>query len=392
MDDSLIRGSRQVDAGAEDDPGKRLTAVEPHRLPAHAWAKARPGKEIRGVATLAAGLILAACGTTSAPANADRATGSPTATAVPYPTSPITLVVPVTAGSSLDIEARELGDDLEQQFGWSVAIEDDPGASGAVGVAQVMSQPANGYTLLYEADGTMADLIAQDLIPYTFTDISPVVQFDGEAVGLITAADSPYKTVAELVTYAKAHPDALSVAATGEVGPNHVAFLELEKDAGIQLKYISTQGGSETATDTLNGTVNFGLVTPSAYLPEQQAGQLTTLAVAATGDSYAPLPGTPTFVSSGYDITAYSLKGIFAPKGTPASIVSQLEAASAKVSASSAWKNYEKVNDQLPDFLDTAGVIAHDQATLTLYQTLDKEYLTTPSASPATSPPPSSAG
>jgi tripartite-type tricarboxylate transporter receptor subunit TctC len=389
MSNSPARGSYEVNTGAGDDPGKHA-AVEHHRLRARSWM-ARPGRGgIGTAATVGVGLILAACGTSALPASTD--VPSATATPIPYPVQPITLVVPVTAGSSLDIEARELGDDLEQQFGWSVAIEDDPGASGAVGVAQVMSQPANGYTLLYEADGTMADLIAQNLIPYNFTDISPIDQFDGEAVGLITAASSPYQTVAQLVSYAKAHPGSLSVAATGDVGPNHVAYLELEKDAGIQLKYISTQGGSETATDTLNGTVNFGLVTPSAYLPEQQAGQLRTLAVAATGDSYSPLPGTPTFVSSGYDITAYSLKGIFAPKGTPASIVSQLEAASAKVFASSAWKNYEKTNNQLPNFLDTAGVVTHDQATLTLYETLDKEYLTTPSASSATSPSPSSAG
>jgi len=323
------------------------------------------------------GMLLAACGASTAPATADPATATP----IPYPTQPITLVVPVTAGSSLDIEARELSDELEQEFGWSVAVEDDPGASGAVGVAQVMSQPANGYTLLYEADGTMADLIAQKLIPYDFTQISPVDQFDGEAVGLITASSSPYKTVSQLVTYARTHPDALSVAATGDVGPNHVAYLELEKDAGIQLKYISTEGGSETATDTLNGTVDFGLVTPSAYLPEQQAGQLRTLAVAADGTSYAPLPGVPTFTGAGYDITAYSLKGIFAPQGTPASIIAQLESASAKVFASSAWKTYMKTNDQLPDFLDTKQVIAHDQQTLALYQSLDKEYLSTPSPS-----------
>jgi tripartite-type tricarboxylate transporter receptor subunit TctC len=234
-----------------------------------------------------------------------------------------------------------------------------------------MSQPANGYTLLYEADGTMADLIAQKLIPYTFSDISPVVQFDGEAVGLITAANSPYKTVAALVAYAKTHPNALSVAATGQVGPNHEAFLALEKDAGITLKYIATNGGSETTTDTLNGTVNFGLVTPSAYLPEQKAGKLITVAVSADGTSYAPLPGVPTFESAGYDITGYSLKGIFAPKGTPASIIATIESVSAKVFASAAWKKYMANNDQLPDFLDTQAVIQHDQQQLALYQSLD---------------------
>jgi putative tricarboxylic transport membrane protein len=314
------------------------------------------------VAATSLGLLMAACGSSAAASSGG---------ANPYPTRAISLIVPVAAGSSLDIEARELAAILEQQFKWSIAVVDDPGASGAVGVSQVMSQPANGYTLLYEADGTMADLIAQKLIPYTFSDITPVVQFDGEAVGLITAAKSPYKTVAELVAYAKAHPNQLSVAATGVVGPNHEAYLALEKDAGIKLKYISTNGGSETATDTLNGTVNFGLVTPSAYLPEQQSGQLITVAVSADGTSYAPLPGVPTFESAGYDITGYSLKGIFAAKGTPAAIIAKIEAVSAKVFATSAWKKYMQHNVQLPDFLDTQGVIQHDQQQLSLYQSLD---------------------
>ncbi|MGD0194220.1 MAG: tripartite tricarboxylate transporter substrate binding protein [Candidatus Dormibacteria bacterium] len=320
------------------------------------------GKIRNKVALAGMGLLLAACGSTAAAAGT---------TTIKYPTRAVSLIVPVAAGSSLDIEARELAAILQQQFQWSIAVVDDPGASGAVGVAQVMSQPANGYTLLYEADGTMADLIAQKLIPYTFSDISPVVQFDGEAVGLITAANSPYKTVAALVAYAKTHPNALSVAATGQVGPNHEAFLALEKDAGITLKYIATNGGSETTTDTLNGTVNFGLVTPSAYLPEQKAGKLITVAVSADGTSYAPLPGVPTFESAGYDITGYSLKGIFAPKGTPASIIATIESVSAKVFASAAWKKYMANNDQLPDFLDTQAVIQHDQQQLALYQSLD---------------------
>jgi tripartite-type tricarboxylate transporter receptor subunit TctC len=376
---SMRGGLRRIATGASagrETPGP-FTDQRPQTDAPHPGHRRRRATTVAAATTL--GLLIAACGASTA----SKAADPPTATPIPYPTQAITLVVPVTAGSSLDIEARELADDLEQKLGWSVAVEDDPGASGAVGVAQVMSQPANGYTLLYEADGTMADLIAQKLMPYDFTDISPVDQFDGEAVGLITASSSPYKTVSQLVTYAKAHPGALSVAATGDVGTNHVAFLELEKDAGVQLKYISTEGGSETATDTLNGTVNFGLVTPSAYLPEQQAGQLRTLAVAADGSSYAPLPGAPTFVSSGYDITAYSLKGIFAPKGTPASIIAELEAASAKVFASSAWKTYMQNNDQLADFLDTKQVIAHDQQTLALYQSLDREYLSTPSPSSA---------
>jgi putative tricarboxylic transport membrane protein len=143
------------------------------------------GKIRNKVALAGMGLLLAACGSTAAAAGT---------TTIKYPTRAVSLIVPVAAGSSLDIEARELAAILQQQFQWSIAVVDDPGASGAVGVAQVMSQPANGYTLLYEADGTMADLIAQKLIPYTFSDISPVVQFDGEAVGLITAANSPYKT------------------------------------------------------------------------------------------------------------------------------------------------------------------------------------------------------
>jgi putative tricarboxylic transport membrane protein len=317
------------------------------------------------VAAVTAGLVISACGS-----SADAA-GSSAASKTSYPTRPITLIAPVAAGSSLDIEARELAALLNQQFGWSVAVEDVTGASGAVGIAQVMSQPANGYTLLYEADGTMADLIAQKLIPYTFSDISPIDQFDGEAVSLITSSKSPYKTVADLVTYAKAHPNQLSVASTGTVGPNHEAFLALEKEAGIQLKYISTNGGSETATDTLNGTVNFGFVTPSAYLPEEQAGTLVALAVGATGTTYPPLPGVPTFISSGYNITGYSLKGLFAAQGTPAAVIAKIESVSAKIFASAAWQKYEKNNDQLPDFLDTKAVIAHDQQALATYQALD---------------------
>jgi tripartite-type tricarboxylate transporter receptor subunit TctC len=207
-----------------------------------------PGRlAVSGSATLPRAPVLAACGSRGTSAGA-----SPSAEpSISYPTQPIILAVPAPAGSSLDIEERQLAEDLGQQLGQSVAVLDDPGAKSAIGIADVPSKPAAGHTLPYEADGTMADLIAQGLIPCTFTGISPVVQSDGEAVGPITASSSPFKPVNQVVACAKAPPDQLPVAPTGTAGPDHVAYLALEKYAAITLKRGASRDGAKTATVAL---------------------------------------------------------------------------------------------------------------------------------------------
>jgi tripartite-type tricarboxylate transporter receptor subunit TctC len=281
-----------------------------------------------------------------------------------YPDRPITLVAPVTAGSSLDIEARELAITLGKELNESIAVLDVPGASGATGIAQVMSAAANGYTLLYESDSTVADLIALKQIPYTLTEIQPVVQFDGEATAFYTATTSPYQTLKQVVTYAKAHPDQLSIASTGTSGTGYDAYTGFEKAAGIKLKYISTEGGSQSSTDVLNGTTTFGLTTPSAYYPEQEAGKIRTIAVAAAGKTYSPLKDTPTFEAAGYPVTSYSLKGIYIKEGTPASVINKIAEASQKAAKSAAWKNYESKNLQLPQYLGPSADKKHVKSVL----------------------------
>ena len=269
-----------------------------------------------------------------------------------YPDRPITLVAPVTAGSSLDIEARELAITLGKELNESIAVLDVPGASGATGIAQVMSAAANGYTLLYESDSTVAgDLIALKQIPYTLTEIQPVVQFDGEATAFYTATTSPYQTLKQVVTYAKAHPDQLSIASTGTSGTGYDAYTGFEKAAGIKLKYISTEGGSQLSTDVLNGTTTFGLTTPSAYYPEQEAGKIRTIAVAAAGKTYSPLKDTPTFEAAGYPCHLLQPQGDLIKEGTPASVINKIAEASQKAAKSAAWKNYESKNLQLPQYL-----------------------------------------
>jgi tripartite-type tricarboxylate transporter receptor subunit TctC len=242
-----------------------------------------------------------------------------------YPSKPIKMVVPFPPGGPIDVMARLVGERLSAGVGQIVIIENRPGAGASIGSKSVASADPDGYTLLFASSGSLAVTPAL----YKNAGYDPIKSFAPVAavsIGPLLLASSPAvpaKTVAELVTHAKANPGKLNYG-SGIGTPPHIAWGLFKLLTGTDVVFIPYKGAAPAITDLLGGQLHFIIDAPGVLLPHIQQGKLRALAVTSPGRS-ADLPDVPTFVESGYpDFVMTFWTGVVAPAGTPAPVVSRL--------------------------------------------------------------------
>jgi tripartite-type tricarboxylate transporter receptor subunit TctC len=219
-----------------------------------------------------------------------------------YPTKPIKIVVPFPVGGSADIGTRRLAPLLSQQLGQSVIVENRPGAGGNIGTATVAKSAPDGYTLGFILNTTMA------VNPHVYanpgydplkelTPIAVSVKYQGI---LVTRADSPIGSVADLVRSAKAQPGKLSYASAGAASPQHLMTERLKQLAGIDLLHVPYKGEAHYFPDLLAGQVDVAFGYSGATLPQLKAGKLRALAV-SSAKRLPSLPDVLTMAEAGID-------------------------------------------------------------------------------------------
>lgn len=242
-----------------------------------------------------------------------------------YPDRPIKLVVPYPPGSGTDTVARYAARRLETAFGKPVVIENKPGGNAIIAAQTVINAPADGYTLLWAANGPVTTNVAlYKKLPYNpLIDLQPVARLAFSPMGLYVPAASPYKTAAELFADAKQHPGKLNYG-SGSATYN-IATEWLMSLVGAKANGISYKGSSPTLTDLAGNQVDFAIAEYSAGLPLVKAGKIRMLAL--TSDRRMPSnPEAPTLQELGYkEYFQVAWWGVFAPKGTPKAVVSRLE-------------------------------------------------------------------
>jgi tripartite-type tricarboxylate transporter receptor subunit TctC len=252
-------------------------------------------------------------------------------TAASYPTKAITIIVPFAAGGHTDVKtrlvAKQLGDILKQP----VIVDNRPGASGNIGIEVVNKATPDGYTIAMGSFGPLAvnpwiypkvNFDPKSLVPIILLEKSPLV--------LTTPADKPYRTVADVVTAAKAKPGALNIANAGPGGAHHLSAELFESAAGIDMVGVPFKGGGPASTALLAGQVDLMFEQTGAALPSIQAGKIRPIAV-TSAKRLSSMPEVPTFAEAGYpQVTVSNWMGYIAPKGTPPAIVAKLQAAFAK--------------------------------------------------------------
>ncbi len=243
-----------------------------------------------------------------------------------YPDKPIQLIVPYGAGGSSDLLARAIAQVAPKHFPQPLVVVNKTGGGGIPGRVDVVRAKPDGYTLLF-GWGSGEDLVVphQRKLPYDlFKDFETVCRMSIHSIVLAVPANSPYKTLADLVKAGKSK-EFLTASVSTKGGSVDITFLLFAKAAGIKVTTIPGTGGSSAITKLVGGHVDFGGGHPSEVLPHIKAGRLRALAVALE-ERDASVPDVPTFKEAGYDVvTAGSVKGVAVPKGTPKEVVQYLE-------------------------------------------------------------------
>lgn len=257
---------------------------------------------------------------TTAPALAQQAA---------WPTHAITLVVPFAAGGGGDTLARLVAEPLSRELGQSIIVENRPGAGGNIGTSIAARANPDGYTLSYGTNGTQATNHWLYKSPgYKPNDFEPISRFTVIAAALVVnGTDDRFKSLAQLVDYAKLHPGELTCGSAGNGTSSHLACELLNQMAGLKVMHIPYKGGSAAMTDLLGGRISFLIDVMPNVSGQIAAGKLRALAV-TTPERVASNPDIPTLSEAGvkgYEF--YAWDGLYAPKGTPVAVLDKLNAA-----------------------------------------------------------------
>ena len=258
-----------------------------------------------------------------------------TAIAQNYPSRPVRVVVPFTAGGPAEIIARLVGQKITEQYRQPFIIDTRGGGGGTIGVDIVAKAAADGYTLLLHTVGHVITPALYRKLPYDAEkDFAPIAIANTTQLMLVVHTSVPAKSVQELIALARAKPRQLNFASSGSGGISHLAGHLFLTMAGIELTHVPYKGMAPGLTDVVAGQLQMVFPDPAVALPHVRAGRLNGLGV--TGSKRVPsAPNIPTIAESGlpgYEVPVWY--GFFAPRATPRAIIDILNAGIAKAMAS----------------------------------------------------------
>nr|WP_312014904.1 tripartite tricarboxylate transporter substrate binding protein [Bradyrhizobium sp. AUGA SZCCT0169] len=251
-------------------------------------------------------------------------TAAGAASAQSFPSKPVRILVPYPAGGGVDVLTRTLGEVVSKQWGQSVVVENRPGAGGVIASQAVVSSPADGYTLIMVASGHATNPLLYPKIPYdTFKDFTPISLLASSPNILLVRADSPFKTLADVIEAAKAKPGSLSFAHAGTGTSTHLAGELLKSLAKVDLNAIPYKGGAPAINDLLGGQIPMSFNNGPESVGQLQAGTLRALAV-TTAERAPFLPDVPSMSEAvpGYDTGVWW--GLLGPSDMPPDVLAKL--------------------------------------------------------------------
>jgi tripartite-type tricarboxylate transporter receptor subunit TctC len=240
---------------------------------------------------------------------------------------PIKAIVPFGAGSSTDIIARVVLDQVSKQIGQTIVVENRPGASGTIGSAAVAKADPDGYTLLVHSSSHTVTPSTYSSLPYdTERDLAPVIPLATVPNVVLVNSKRGYKTLKDMVDAAKAKPGSFNFASAGAGSATHLTAERLKLSAKIQAAHVAFKGSSEALTEILADRLDYYCSPVNAAIGHIKSGAMTALAVSSAKRSSA-LPDVPTTVEAGYPDSGYEFWiGAFLPGKTPAAIRKRLHA------------------------------------------------------------------
>ena len=266
-----------------------------------------------------------------------------------WPASPVKIIVPYSPGGTVDFSARQIAQKLTEQLGKPFIVENKVGGSGTIGMQAAASAAPDGLTLL--ANDTSYAMVpamfaklpwdhANGFIPVTTIIVTPVV--------LAVPSGSPFKSVKELVDYAKKNPGKLNFGSGGMGSSTHLNAEMFLKEAGIEVTHVPYKGAGEAMTGIVSATVDLLITASPTAMGQIRGGKIRALAV--TGDKrMSAFPDVPTFAEAGYKgYTVTGWFGLAVPRGTPKEIVNKLHAEVVKALADPALKERLAAQGAIP--------------------------------------------
>jgi tripartite-type tricarboxylate transporter receptor subunit TctC len=263
------------------------------------------------------------------------------AAAADYPARPIRMIVPQAPGSASDNVARLLAGALTQQLGQQIVVDNRPGGALMIGMEMTARAVPDGYTIGYGPIGALA--ISPNIVRGTVTvdvqkDLQPISQTTTGHMLLAASPTTPFKSVRDVIDYAKQNPGKLSNASSGNGTPGHVGFELFKYMTGTNIVHVPYKGGAAGITDLIAGQVQLMMESLNSITPFAKSGRVRGLAVSGAARSTA-LPELPTIAEAGvpgYEATTWT--GIVAPVGVPKPIVAKLNAEINKAIATQSLK------------------------------------------------------
>lgn len=243
----------------------------------------------------------------------------------PYPNRQITLYVPFPPGGATDLMARTIGQRIFKKWGQSVVIENKPGAGGMLAASQAAKASPDGYTLFFGASAQLAvnQSIYSKMSYDAQKDFAPIILVGGVPNVLVANPSAPFKTLAELVQYARANPGVLNYASPGSGSTAHLTAELFKTQSGIDIVHIPYKGAAGAVTDIIGGQVPLMFVSMPSVMEHVKTGKLIGLGVAGAARSSA-LPDVPTFAETFPNFESTSWYGLVAPIQTPIGVITLL--------------------------------------------------------------------
>jgi tripartite-type tricarboxylate transporter receptor subunit TctC len=253
----------------------------------------------------------------------------PPAMAQPWPSRPMTMVVPFAAGGASDVIARILAQGLRTELGQSVVVENVSGAGGMVGSSRVAKSAPDGYQMLLGNVGTHAQnqSLYKKLLYHAATDFAPVALVTDQSLVLVVRKDFPADSLQTFIAYAKANQANLQYGSAGVGGSNHLACLLLNSAIGIDVTHIPYRSGAQAMQDMIGGRVDYQCPSAPIALPQIEARTVKALAILSKHRS-SGMPDLPSAHEQGLtDFDIPSWYALFLPSGAPAEVVQRLNQA-----------------------------------------------------------------
>lgn len=244
-----------------------------------------------------------------------------------YPSRTIQIIVPYAAGGGTDLLARTWAEVLRKELGQAVVVENKAGGNGVIGTSFVAKAPADGYTIYIATYGFPVTPLLMKDAQYAVSDFAPVIRTGTSPLALVVAAESPIKSVKDLVNAARAKPGSLNVGTLGDGSQEQMGSQKFQTMAGVKFTEIPYKGGAPAITDLLGGNIQLmfeGLPTVMSFI---KSGRLRALGVTGAQRS-SQLPDVPTVDEQGVKgVEVYSWTGFLVPAKTPRPIIDKLSAA-----------------------------------------------------------------